>query len=298
MDYHSRINRSLQFIRANLHRPLTLDEIAHESHFSSYHFHRIFHAVTGETVHDCTSRLRLERTVHLLRFQPNMSITDIAHNTGYSSSANFSKAFKAYFGVTPSQIRKPASVKNSKIGKIQSKYGKEFQPKDLYPNPMKQDINVEVRNLPQQIVSSLSSETGYEEASMFKTWDKLIAWAKINGILPDQQKRFALCHDNPLITPLNKCRYDALIVIDSTIHVRPPFSKATIPAGDYAVMAYKGDPSGTTAAIMSLYGDWLPNSGFEPDHFPLMEHYLNDVRQDGFVNMEIFIKLQTLRSTV
>ena len=49
---------------------------------------------------------------------------------------------------------------------------------------------------------------------------------------------------------------------------------------------------------MALYSEWLPSSGFEPDHFPMMEHYLNDVRQDGFVKMEIFIKLRPLKGTV
>jgi AraC family transcriptional regulator len=43
---------------------------------------------------------------------------------------------------------------------------------------------------------------------------------------------------------------------------------------------------------MSLYSNWFPNSGFEPDGFPLMERYLNDVRKDGYVEMEAYIKLK------
>jgi AraC family transcriptional regulator len=82
--------------------------------------------------------------------------------------------------------------------------------------------------------------------------------------------------------------------------VRPPFKKSGIPAGEYAVMAYEGEPKGSSEAIMSLYSEWLPMSGFESDHFPLMEYYLNhDVsRQDGFVKMEIFIKLRALGGSV
>ena len=226
LNYRDCIDDSLQFIRANLERPLTLDEVAQASYFSSFHFHRIFHAVTGETVHDCISRLRLERTVHLLRFQPELSITEIAHTSGYSSSANFSKAFKAYFGVTPSQIRKPDSSKDSKIGKLENRYGKAFRPAALYPSPMKKNIHIEVRNVPEQITSSLSSEEGYEGASIFATWDKLIEWAELNRIPAGQQRRFALCYDNPLVTPLNKCRYEAMMVIDSETIVRPPFKKS------------------------------------------------------------------------
>lgn len=296
MEYSERIACAIQFIRANLDRPLSLDEIAQVSHFSSYHFHRIFHAATGETVHECVNRLRLEHTAHLLRFQTDLTITEIAYSTGFSSPANFSKAFKAYFGVSPRQIRKPDSINNSNIGKMQRKYGKEFQPAKLYPSPKQQSYSVSVRQISQQLVCSLSSEGGYAEMALWNTWDKLITWSEFNGISTQQQQRFALCYDNPIITPLSKCRYDALVVIDSKIVVRPPFKQAIIPAGKYAVMAYQGNPEGTTAAILSLYGEWLPESGFAPDHFPLMEHYLNDIRQDGFIKVEFFIKLQPLRA--
>lgn len=297
MNYGDRIARALQFIRENLNRPLSLDEIAQESHFSSYHFHRIFHASTGETVHECTNRLRLEQTVHLLRFRTDLSITEIAHATGFSSSANFSKAFKAYFGVTPRQIRKPNSIKNSKIGKLQRKYGKEFEPQKLYPTPMMKNVHVDIRQLSQQSVCSLSSVGGYTESALLTTWDKLIVWSENNGIPSEQQQRFALCYDNPIITPLSKCRYDALLIIDPTIIVRSPFKRAIIPEGQYAVMAYQGSPDNTSEAIMSFYSNWLPESGFVPDHFPLMEHYLNDMRQDGFAEIEFFIKLREISST-
>ncbi len=35
-----------------------------------------------------------------------ISITDIAYQTGFSSSQSFSKVFKKYTGVTPSRYRK------------------------------------------------------------------------------------------------------------------------------------------------------------------------------------------------
>jgi len=50
----------------------------------------------------------------------------------------------------------------------------------------------------------------------------------------------------------------------------------------------------TINAQLSIYSDWLPESGFEPDNYPLMERYLNDAREDGYVEMEIFVKLKDL----
>ena len=87
----------------------------------------------NETVNDYVARRRLERAINMLAFKTDITITDIAMINGFSSSANFAKAVKAYFGFTPSEIRRPGRTKDSKIGKILSKYGKDFNPGDLYP---------------------------------------------------------------------------------------------------------------------------------------------------------------------
>ena len=61
-----------------------------------------------------------------LIFKTELSITQVALDNGFSSSANFSKSVKLYFGFSPSEIREPEKIKDSKIGKIYSKYGKVF----------------------------------------------------------------------------------------------------------------------------------------------------------------------------
>ena len=304
--YVERVNIALRFIHENLGRPINLKEIAIASSFSIYHFHRIFIAIVGETVNDYVGRKRLERAANLLIFKKALSITEIAVATGFSSSANFAKSFKLYFGVSPSQIRKPVSTENSKIGKLFSKYGKAFNPSDLYPqlaadeatdNPGQFEeipMNVKIVEIEEQVVCALASPTGYESASLFKTWDKLIAWSRNNGIQDEKQKRFAFCHDNPAITPIEKCRYEAAVIVGPDTRIEGPFFKAVIPSGKYAVAHYKGAPDETTKFHLSLYSNWFPNSGFVPDDFPLMEHYLNDVRKDGYVEMEAYIKLKKI----
>lgn len=302
--YVERISQAVRFIDANLDRAMSLKDIAGASRFSIYHFHRIFVALMGETVNDYVSRRRLERAANLLIFKRERSITEIAGATGFSSSANFAKAFKMYFGVSPSQIRKPAGAKDSKIGKLFRKYGKAFNPSDLYPPVVANEashnsnafedmhMNVNVVELKEQVACALASPGGYEATSLFKTWDQLIAWARSRGIDDEKQKRFALCYDNPAVTPVEKCRYEASIVTGPTVDVAGPFFRQVIPAGKYAVAWFKGAPDESTRFHMSLYAGWLPNSGFEPDDFPLMECYLNDVRKDGYVEMEVYIKLR------
>ena len=58
--YIARINRVLDHIRAHLGDTLDLQTLADVAHFSPWHFHRVFQAMTGETLADCVRRLRLE----------------------------------------------------------------------------------------------------------------------------------------------------------------------------------------------------------------------------------------------
>jgi len=303
--YQQRIERVLQYIEANLDKSISLAEVAEVSHFSAYHFHRIFTGMMGETINEYITRRRLERAVNLLIFKTERSVTQIALECGFSSSANFSKAIKLHFGFSPSEIRNPEKAKESKIGKLFSKYGKDFHPSDLYPARITNGVmrehssedvtmNIEVKELEHLRVCTLASQRGYEPEAIYEAWDKLIDWATSHGIQQNEQKRFAFAFDNPTITPIDKCRYTASVVISDDQPVKPPFALAEIPKGKYAVLYYKGSPEDTLKAQLSIYSDWLPNSGFEPDDFPMLERYLNDARVDGYVEMEIHVKLKEL----
>ena len=72
--YKIRIDRVIQYIETNLSNKISLAEVANVSHFSAYHFHRIFTGIVGETVNDYIVRRRLEQAVNLLIFKTELSI--------------------------------------------------------------------------------------------------------------------------------------------------------------------------------------------------------------------------------
>src|ERR1700675_1204202 len=127
-EYSQRIDRVIDYLRENLHRQVKLGELAHVACFSEFHFHRIFGAVSGETLNNFTNRLRLEKAARLLRYS-DQSLTDIALDCGFSSSAAFSRAFRYGYDTSPSQFRKSGEIKKSKICK-------ELFPEEEYGLPM------------------------------------------------------------------------------------------------------------------------------------------------------------------
>jgi AraC-like DNA-binding protein len=106
-EHRQRIERALGFIAANLDRALTVAEVAKVACLSEFHFHRVFAAAMNEPVGAFITRKRLETAALMLAYHPSRNVTEIALATGYSSTANFSKAFSAFFGCRPTDVRAP-----------------------------------------------------------------------------------------------------------------------------------------------------------------------------------------------
>ena len=58
MDYVERTNRAIDYIVRNLDGALRLEDVARVACFSPFHFHRVFHALLGETLNQFVKRQR------------------------------------------------------------------------------------------------------------------------------------------------------------------------------------------------------------------------------------------------
>ncbi|HEX9419163.1 MAG TPA: AraC family transcriptional regulator, partial [Methylomirabilota bacterium] len=66
-DCRARIDRVLTHLADHLDADLSVAELARIAHFLPYHFHRMFRAMTGESVATVVRRLRLETAGRALR---------------------------------------------------------------------------------------------------------------------------------------------------------------------------------------------------------------------------------------
>src|SRR5882724_10752647 len=116
-QHQERVNRVLDYVGQHLDQELSLAKLAQVGCFSPYHFHRIFQAATGETLNNHVRRVRLERAATLLKASPRKRITDVALETGFAGTAEFSRAFKSHFGKTASSWDRRSPLEKSKICK-------------------------------------------------------------------------------------------------------------------------------------------------------------------------------------
>ncbi len=99
------IFRSLAMIEEKIQEKLTVEMLAEGIHFSKYHYQRIFRETVGETVMGYVIRRRLFLAAEDLAGTED-SVLAIALKHGYDSHEGFTRSFKAYLGVTPTEYRK------------------------------------------------------------------------------------------------------------------------------------------------------------------------------------------------
>lgn len=107
-EYAARMHRVVAHIDAHLDEALELADLAAVTHFSPFHFHRLFTAWMGETLGEYLRRRRLELAALRLLSQPAQPITSIALGVGvgFGSSEAFAHAFRQRFGCSASQWRR------------------------------------------------------------------------------------------------------------------------------------------------------------------------------------------------
>jgi AraC family transcriptional regulator len=100
-----RLTRSIEYIEANLMKPIYLIELSNAVGLSRMHFAAQFRAATGYTPNRYILRRKIAHAQILLR-DASMSIVDIALILGFRTQAHFTVVFKSIVGHPPAQWRR------------------------------------------------------------------------------------------------------------------------------------------------------------------------------------------------
>ena len=106
MRYIEIVNDAIQYIESNLHRQLSLEELAARYYVSPTHFYRIFQALTNQTVKSYILGRKLSAAANALWEATDRNVADIAFQYGFNSHEQFTRDFFKMFRVTPSRFRK------------------------------------------------------------------------------------------------------------------------------------------------------------------------------------------------
>ena len=111
-DTYKRIQVAINYIKDNIDKKITVDDIAAHVRISKYHFLRQFKKVTGSTAVIYINQLRCEYAKQIFRTS-DLPIKEVADMCGFDNCSYFAKIFKQYNGITPRQF--VLEVKEGKI---------------------------------------------------------------------------------------------------------------------------------------------------------------------------------------
>ncbi|UTW64096.1 AraC family transcriptional regulator [bacterium SCSIO 12741] len=280
-DYRKRLNQVFDYMDRHLDQEMVLADVAEVAAFSPYHFHRIFKAITGETLLQYITRRRIEKSAADLIHKP-WSITEIALKYGYADNAAFTRTFKKFYQISPSEFRNQNPHHFSKIRQLKSKNGQAYPDLEKYICELENlkkwitmNAKIEIKNFPERELAYVSHFGDHNVASAFQ---KLIAWAGQKGLMTPDAKLLTQYHDSFKVTHPDKVRLSACIVLNEPIEVEGEIGRSQLPGGKHIVGRFEIGLEQYEASWTSLFL-WMNENGYEKSDQNPFEIYHNNFQE-------------------
>lgn len=104
------VDKAIGYMTRNISEKITLETLSKYVNVSNAYFSKMFKEVTGQSPIEFLNYLRIKKAKVML-IDESLSITDIALECGFKSSAYFSTCFTEKYKITPSAYRKSLSNK-------------------------------------------------------------------------------------------------------------------------------------------------------------------------------------------
>jgi AraC family transcriptional regulator len=260
IEYGARMDRVTAHVFDHLDDALDLSRLAEIACLSPYHWHRIYHAMRGETIAATVRRLRLSRATAWLT-HTDMPIAEIAAKSGLGGVESFTRQFRAAYGMPPAKYRREGSHRR-------------FDAATRKENAAVYEIAI--HTLQPITAASVAHRGAYLEIG--RAFEKLFGALAARNLLAPDIRMVGIFYDDVASVPEAALRSRAAVIGSAAVPAEEPLEPITIAGGDYAVLRHKGPYADMKAAYEWLYGTWLPQSGREPGDAPCLEEYLNSPR--------------------
>lgn len=102
--YTTKFNNVMEYIDTHYMDDLSLDDVAAAADFSKFHFSRLFKQYTGFTFCDYIRHRKIRAAEELLN-QPDLTVTEVAMQSGFVSLSTFNRVFREFKHCSPTEYR-------------------------------------------------------------------------------------------------------------------------------------------------------------------------------------------------
>ena len=107
MDYERKLNKFFDEEKVYLENDITLEDLAGKMKLSKHHLTQLFNVYLGENFNQYINRYRINYSCRLLQSNnDDLTIEEIAFESGFNSKVSFNRHFKNLIGCTPSDYLK------------------------------------------------------------------------------------------------------------------------------------------------------------------------------------------------
>lgn len=99
----------VEYIRKNLHAPLSIKELSNKVYMSESHFHRVFKNELNMSPVDFINNERIKLAISLLK-KPGKRVKDVYVECGFNSLSYFSRLFKRKMRLSPKEFQLRAAT--------------------------------------------------------------------------------------------------------------------------------------------------------------------------------------------
>ena len=140
-------------------------------------------------------------------------------------------------------------------------------------------LSVEITRTSDITVAFVRHLYGYNH-EIETAYKRLFRWLKVRGLLTGNYRVIGIPLDSAKITAPERCRYYAAVEVDGLFEPSGDVGKMQISGGLYAVVKVRNAGSDHHWIYAKVYGEWLPDSGYEPTgSFGYQVYYGNQSRR-------------------
>ena len=276
MDTLERFNAALAYIEANLDGVIDGKEISKITLYSAYQFQKIFTAMSGIPLSEYIRNRRLDRAAFDLQ-NTDETVGDIALKYGYDSPTAFNRAFQRLHGIAPSRVRTEKGLQLKAYPPMQFQLCIKGATVMKYRIVEQKAFRLVGYKLPTMRMKNFEQ---FKEIPKF--WDEHFAngnFAKLMSINLSEK------HDNGrvdgvlgicVVPDIDSDALDYYIATAYEGEAPKGMEEVIVPDCTYAVFECRGKiPFSVQDMTRRLYGEWLPNSGYEWANAPDIERYFD-----------------------
>lgn len=261
-----------------------LDELASVAHLSSFHFHRVWRALTGEPLGRTIARLRLARALHLLE-DPAATVTGVALACGYDSAQSLARACREALGTTP------AGLRGDRVRIAQAR--EHLQPPQSEEAPAA--LQVEVVSLEPLELVALRRRGAFAELD--GGYGALFAWAAEEGLVESITSLHGVPLGDHRELRADHFEFDCAIAIACRAPAPAPLRALTIAGGLHARVRHVGPYEGIEDLVDAVLAHWWPTSGHGLREAPVHYRFLDDpeIVPAAMLRADIYLPLEALQ---